>query len=72
MIAIELWFIFSHNMIAKVEITYVSRKPGRGRLIERQKIDNQKIERRKIERRKIECHKIERRFTDTQYGNYRK
>ncbi len=40
---------------------------GRGRLIERQKIDNQKIE-----RRKIECHKIERRFTDTQYGNYRK
>ncbi len=45
---------------------------GRGRLIERQKIDNQKIERRKIERRKIECHKIERRFTDTQYGNYRK
>ena len=40
---------------------------GRGLLIERQKIDNQKIE-----RRKIECHKIERRFTDTQYGNYRK
>ncbi len=33
---------------------------GRGRLIQRQKIDSQNIERRKIERRKIECHKIER------------
>ncbi len=54
------------NFILNCVIQLLS-QTGRGRLIERQKIDNQKIE-----RRKIECHKIERRFTDTHYGNYRK
>jgi hypothetical protein len=53
---------FWQNSITAItfECTKALPQAGRGRLIERQKIDNQKIERRKIECHKVERQKIER------------